>query len=181
MSFQERIKTASEFEVELIEHLNSIGWPAFPFGQAQLPEACRRRLSRFEDGSRRPSRIRWMPDIITYRDLVSGRSFVALIDAKESNPKYDNYSIEKSAMETCEIYADQLYTPTFFVFSDYRVLTPMEVRQRAFEPPHRDNMQGSGTPFFLVKKKFARPFAHFFPASKVANENSERRVLSDVR
>lgn len=171
MSFQQRMKTAGEFELELIERLNEIGWQAFQFGQAQLPEECRSRLSRFEDGSRRPSRVRWMPDIITFRDQANGRSWIALIDAKESNPNMSNYSIEMSAMETCEIYTDQLYTPTFFVFSDYRVLTPMEVRQRGIPGPPPRKGFGSGTPYLLVPKNHARPFRDVFQASRIANEN----------
>lgn len=164
MTFHERMAQAAEWEATLLAALNEQGWPAFPFGQAQLPDECRARLSRFEDSSRRPSRIRWMPDIITYRDSkLHKRSWVALIDAKKASPNSDNHAIEMSAMETCEIYADSLYTPTFFVFSDWTVLTPFEVRQRG--TPGKHNGNGSGTPFLLVPKKYGRPFPEIFPAT----------------
>jgi hypothetical protein len=64
-----------------------------------------------------------MPDIITFCDLRNGRSFVALIDAKACRDR-PNYAIEMSAIETAEIYTDRLFTPTFFVFDDFKVLTP---------------------------------------------------------
>ena len=162
MSFAARLETAVEFEEQLKERLNSTGWPAFSFGQAQLPAECRQRLVRFEDFSKRPCRIRWMPDIITFRDLRSGRSYVALIDAKASNGQ--RYAIETSALDTAEIYVDKLYTPTFFVFDDWKVLTPLEVRQRGFQGPCRGN--GSGTPFLLVEKRYGRLFTDFFPPGR---------------
>ena len=130
MSFQDRIAAATAFEGKVIDRLNGSGWRAFPFGQAQLPVECRDRLKRFEDGSRRPSLLRWMPDVITYLDVNERRSFVALIDAKVCGDGMPNYSLEMSAVETAEIHADRLYTPTFFVFDDWKVLTPREARQR---------------------------------------------------
>jgi hypothetical protein len=169
MTFADRMTPSLEFEAKVIERLTQSGWPAFPFGQAQLPDECRRRLVRFEDGSRRPSLIRWMPDIITYRDMPNGRSFVALIDAK-ARSNTSNYAIEMSAIETNGIYTDQLYTPTFFVFDDddWKVLTPREARQRGTPGPHPQIGRGSGTPYLLVPKRFARPFNEIFPSVKVA-------------
>jgi hypothetical protein len=165
MSFAARLGPSIEFEERVKERLNSTGWPAFSFGQAQLPVECRQRLARFEDLSRRPCRIRWMPDIITFRDLRNGRSYVALIDAKASNGQ--RYAIEMSAVDTAEIYVDGLYTPTFFVFDDWNVLTPLEVRQRGFQGPFRGS--GSGTPFLLVEKCYGRPFTDFFPPARELN------------
>lgn len=159
MSFARRLGPALEFEECVKKRLNESGWPAFSFGQSQLSEECRQRLAKFEDLSKRPCRIRWMPDIITFRDLRNGRSYVALIDAKTGNGQ--RYAIEMSAVDTANIYVDLLYTPTFFVFDDWRVLTPLDVRQRGFQGPFRGN--GSGTPFLLVEKCYGRPFSEFFP------------------
>jgi hypothetical protein len=99
-----------------------------------------------------------MPDIITFRDLLGGRSFVALIDAKYGNGQ--RYAVEMSAVDTAEIYVNQLWTPTFFVFNDWKVLTPMEVRQRGVVGPRSAN--GSGTPYLLVEKYFGRNFEDYF-------------------
>lgn len=162
MSFHERLEPSSAFEDALIERLTASGWLAFKFGQAQLPLEARKRLTKFEDGSRRPSLLRWMPDIITFRDF-KGRSFVALIDAKVCGDR-PNYAMEMSAIETCEIYTDYLFTPTFFVFDDLRVITPREARQRGTPGPQYGN--GSGTPYLLVAKRYGRQFDEVFPAIK---------------
>ena len=165
MSFSDRMRPALAFEQGVIAKLNQTGWNAYPFGQAQLPDDCRRRLTRFEDASRRPSLIRWMPDIITFRDVQpSGRSFVALIDAKCGGAQTSNFAIEMSAIETAEVYTDQLYTPTFFVFDNWTVLTPREARQRGSKGPDPAPGNGSGTPYLLVGKRWARPFDEIFPA-----------------
>lgn len=167
MSFRQRMEPSAAFEAALMERLNIHGWHAYPFGQGQLPDECRRRLMRFEDGSRRPSLIRWMPDIITFRDRTDGRSYVALIDAKVCGDR-PNYAVEMSAIETCEIYTDKLYTPTFFVFDDWRVLTPRDARQRGRHGP--DSRSGSGTPYLLISKEHARPFENVFPPHGSAPE-----------
>lgn len=161
MGFSERLSKAAEFELRLIEKLNNQGWPAYAFGQSQLPSECRSRLTRFQDSSRRPSLIRWMPDIITFYDRPRGSSFVALIDAKVCGDKTNNYAIEISAIETCSIYTDKLFTPTFFVFDDWNVLTPREAYQRGRPGP--ESPQGSGTPYVLVRKCYSRPFGDVFP------------------
>lgn len=158
--FQERKHVSDAFESILMHKLNSSGWIARRFGQSQLPEECRARLKRFQDGSGRPCLIRWMPDIITFRDLDNGRSLVALIDAKAASKTSPNYSIEMSAIETAEIYTDRLYTPTFFVFDDWKVMTPREARQRGTKGPEVNN--GSGTPYLLINKRFSKPMADIF-------------------
>jgi hypothetical protein len=162
--FQDRLSLAEPVEKAIMDRLNSSGWAAFPFGQAQLPPACRDRLPKFRDNSGRSALVRWMPDIITYTDLANGRSYVALIDAKATRQEHKyNYSLEMSAVETCEKWVDEFFTPTFFVFDDFRVLTPREARQRGTPGQRRDQTAGSGTPFFLVPKIYAKPFDEFFP------------------
>lgn len=173
MSFTDRIQASLVFEQGVIERLNKTpGWLAFPFGQGQLPQACRERLIRFEDDARRPSLIRWMPDVIAFRDLSNERSYVSLIDAKKSGPT-ENYAIEMSAIETAEIYTDYLYTPTFFVFDDWKVLTPREARQRGRPGPEPSPGRGSGTPYLLIAKRFARGFAEVFAQSETMPYHTE--------
>ena len=159
MNFRDRMLAGADFEVRLIERLQKMGWPAFPFGQGLLPEECRERLKRYTDKSGFPCLIRWMPDIITYRDMDDGTALVALIDAKTC-PDRPNYSIEIKAIETMEIYKDKFHTPTFFVFDDWNVLTPRTVRERGWiGPPPRF---GSGTPYMLVSKEFSLPMSEVF-------------------
>jgi hypothetical protein len=161
-TFAERMVPASKFEEELVDRLNGAGWRAFRFGQSQLPEECREYLTRFEDGARRPALIRWMPDVITFRAFPNGRVFVALLDAKVCAGR-PSYAVEMSAVETAEVFTDRLFTPTFFAFDDWRILTPREVRQRGRVGPHSPN--GSGTPYYLVEKQFSRPISEVFPRS----------------
>jgi len=160
MNFADRLGPSELFEAEVVKRLNRTGWGAFPFGQSLLSPECRKRLMRFQDGSRRPSLIRWMPDVITFRD-VGTKSWVALIDAKVCLSQTGNYAIELSAVETCEIYTDRLFTPTFFVFDDWTVLTPREARQRGRAGPPSEN--GSGTAYVLVSKQYGVPFEEIFP------------------
>lgn len=162
--FDERKEFADKLEREILDHLNSTGYQAFPFGQALLPKECRDLLKRFEDGSGRPCLIRWMPDIIAFRHEPGGKVWAALIDAKHCPDHWDNYSIEMSAAETAEAFADQMYTPTFFVFNGGKALTPRDVRQRGKPgPPPRKGRDASGTPYLLVEKRFAQPFGRYFP------------------
>lgn len=165
MTFAQRLSTATAFEDQVVERFNATGWRAFHFGQSQLPEECRNLLIRYEDGSRRPCLIRWMPDVIAFRTYSSRRTFVALVDAKVCGDR-PNYSVEMSAAETAEAFTDRLYTPTFFVFDDWRVMTPREIRQRGRAGPSRSN--GSGTPYYLVEKGFSRSFDEVFPPVREA-------------
>ena len=177
MTFRDRMQPAAEFESAVIERLQGAGWLAYPFGQAQLPPECRRRLSRFMDASRRPSLIRWMPDIITFCDRPDGSSFVALIDAKVCGGR-PNYAIEMSAIEAAELYTDSFYTPTFFVFDDWKVLSPRDARQRGTPGPAPVQGNGSGTPYLLVGKRFGVSFHQVFAAaatSAAANDTWDER------
>ena len=170
--FAARKKPADEFEARVMDRLNSTGYQAFPFGQAQLSDECRRLLIQFEDGSGRPCLIRWMPDIIAFRHDPGGKVWVALIDAKFCDDDRPNYAVEMSAAETAEAFTDQLYTPTFFVFSGAKVLTPREVRQRGKPGPTPAAGRGSGTPYLLVDKKYARPFDEFFPPASDSGQRT---------
>ena len=161
MTFSDRMASAKVFESDLIDRLNSMGWRAWPFGQGLLPEECRNALKRFRDDQGNPSLIRWMPDILAVKTIGHGSS-VALIDAKKSNADYSSYTIEIKAVETMEIYAKHLFTPTFFVFDDYRVLTPSNARALGVAgPPPKF---GSGTPYILVQKLFSQPMEDVFNA-----------------
>jgi hypothetical protein len=102
-----------------------------------------------------------MPDVITFRAYSNGRIWVALIDAKVCDGP--RYAVEMSAAETAEVFTDKLYTPTFFVFDDWKVLTPREVRQRGVQGPAPKPGRGSGTPYLLVEKRFGRSFDEIFP------------------
>jgi hypothetical protein len=146
-------------EQKVLDRLNRTGWPASPFGQALLPTSCSQGLLSFKDRAQRPSRLRWLPDIVTVRTWSDGESHVTLIDVKTGNGP--NYAIEVSALETVEVIIRHLFTPTVFVFNDWNVLTPQQVREYGFPGHYKGN--GSGTPFRLVEKYHGRPFDLYFP------------------
>lgn len=164
MNYASRLALSIKFEERLIEHLKSIGWSAWPWGQILLPPECRKALTRSADSYRAPNLLRWMPDILACIDRPNKPSRPVLIDAKVCKGK--RYSIEISALRAAELYNDPsgFNIPTFFVFDDWSVLTPLDVRQHGFQGPFKGN--GSGTPFLLVKKRHGRPFDYFFPSIK---------------
>ena len=95
-TFDERMASAEQFEKELVVRFQSQGWHATPFGQGELPPEFRDGLNKFESSFRRPSKLRWLPDILAFRYLSENRSYVALIDAKKCADSYPNYSFERS-------------------------------------------------------------------------------------
>jgi hypothetical protein len=162
MTYEARLQGAIEFETQVMEWLTRIGWLAFPFGQALLPPECRVRLKHFVDAAKRPSLLRWMPDIIAFRDYNEGRVSLALVDAKHCAPDRKNYAVEIAAIETAELFVEKLFTPVFFVFSDWRALTPRDARMRGYFNASAPG--GSGTPFLLIDKRFGVSATEYFPA-----------------
>jgi hypothetical protein len=160
VSFDARMQAARAAEAAVLARFRALpGWLAFPFGQGQLPDDCRDVLRQIEDACGRPLLIRWMPDIIA---VCPSRPFAALIDAKKANDTTDNLAIECDAIAVATIYADHFFTPTFFVFDSGAVLTPRQATQRGWLGPAPRNGVGSGTPYMLIEKRYARPFEHVF-------------------
>jgi hypothetical protein len=151
---------AQAFDADVIARFRAHGWHACSFGQGLLPPAICDCLQHFEDHARRPSLVRWFPDVIAGYTVAPWRSVVAAIDAKTCGPDRANYAIEVAALDVAEHFADRLYTPMFFVFDDWQVLTPRDVRQRGRQGP--DPVNGSGTPYVLVAKRYGRAFDSVF-------------------
>jgi len=151
---------AKAHEAAVIQQLIDRGWRAHAFGQGLLPPDLCDCLTHYEDHARRPSLVRWFPDVIAGYTVSPWRTFVAVIDAKMCGADRPNYAIEVAALDVAEHFADRLYTPMFFVFDDWHVLTPRDVRQRGRQGPDATN--GSGTPYVLVAKQHGRPFDSVF-------------------
>ena len=162
MAYGDRIRPGLLHEEAVIQRLQASGWLAERFGQGQLSEPFRQLLKQFMNTAHQPSLIRWLADIITGRPMSMELSTVSLVDAKCCNGR-PNYAIELSSIETAEIFSDRLYTPTFYVFDDFTVLTPREARQRGRPGPDPQPGCGSGTPYVLVDKRYGHPFDEIFP------------------
>jgi hypothetical protein len=162
MTFAMRIDPAVEFEQSVLARFNVSGWIAEPFGQALLPENARDALRHFEDLSGRPTLVRWMPDILAWRECNHRVTHLALIDAKVGQVS-DNHAVEIAAADAMDVYVERLYIPAFFVFNDWTVLTPRDVKHRGRLGPDPRGGNGSGTPYYLVPKRFARAFDNVFP------------------
>ena len=158
MTFGARIATAHALEQRVIDGLQSRGWMAYEFGQAQIPNAGRDILKAYSDNALRPALLRWMPDIIALR--CEGKPEVALVDAKGGDGQ--RYAIETRSIEAAEAFVERLHVPVFFVCADGGVLTPRDIRERGFAGPVNNTTAGTGTPYVLVEKRWARKFNDIF-------------------
>jgi hypothetical protein len=153
-SFAYRMTTANAVEKLVLTQLIEAGWSAFPFGQGLMPIAVRDALRKARDEEGRPCLMRWFPDLVAFKTLTSPLWF----DVKQDTGKL-NYAIENSALEAAEIFYKHLRAPVWFIWPGLSVLTPAVVRTfgRCWtgEPP----AHGSGTPFTLIEKSFAKPLS----------------------
>jgi hypothetical protein len=164
MSFAVRLKPAIDHELAVISRFCCMpGWSACAFGQALLQPDARNALSQFLDLSSRPTLIRWMPDILAWSTRNDVVTRIALVDAKCGQASA-NHALEIAAVDAMNVYVECLNTPAFFVFSDWTVLTPRDAKQRGWLGPDPANGRGSGTAYYLIEKRYARPFADVFPA-----------------
>lgn len=159
-SFQERFRDARQWELDLRDKLRERGWIADLFGQALLTEQWRRILGAYSDSFGRPAIMRWMPDLIT--SAPDDPRTVKLIDAKTGDASTGNYSIEVDAHKAALAFENVMYVPVLFVWKD-GVLTTHDVEHKHFKRLDGSNTNGSGTPFFLVKKQFAKKPDNVFP------------------
>lgn len=150
--FHDRKASADEFERLVIERLILNGWHSEPFGQAMLSEQSRTLLKRSK------TLLRWMPDIITAKAFKNGKVTVALIDAKICGNDQPNHSVEIAALEAAEFFLKII--PVYFVFSNWKVLTPDDVKNYGWEGRFKGS--GSGTPFLLFEKHAGVDFDSVF-------------------
>src|SRR5215831_18714880 len=123
--FDERSEPGFAFEKALRKKLEATGlWRTFEWGKGLLPPECREGLNQCYDLFRRPTLIRWTPDILAIRE-----PFAMLIDAKTGRKDTGNYAIEVEAVDVALIFTNELNAPTCFVFDDYTVVLPQDVKQ----------------------------------------------------
>lgn len=159
MTFEQRMAVSEAHERAIIDRLIAKGWRAHLFGQSQLPNAMRDLLRTYHDDGLNPTLLRWLPDILA--GYVTHRTYACLIDGKVCSSAHANYAVETSALDAVRLLSDAVGLPCFFVFDDFGVLTPRDVTLRGL--PGRNSSHGSGTPYLLVERRFARPFDCVFP------------------
>jgi len=163
--FQKRLGPAMAWENQLIEKLRDRGWLAAPFGQAQVPTEMRPHLARWLDDYGHATLLRWTPDIIAVKPTA--KPSVCLIDAKtenDGNAASPNYSVEINAVDAGLTIVRDWHMPLFYVWEDGGVLSPQGVVNRWNRKLDGAGSAGSGTAFYLVAKRWARPFPEMFSA-----------------
>ena len=155
-SFATRISAGVGHEQAVIDRLNREGWLAERFGQALLTEACRNAMKSWSDCALRPTLMRWLPDILACSPMK-----LFLVDAKCGRTDTPNYDIESASVEAHQAIVDHLYTPVVYVFEDWRVMTPRTAIERGVRRSG-SGTTGSGTPFYLIEKRFAMDFSDVF-------------------
>lgn len=160
-SFNERFDPAREWEQKLRDKLRERGWKADLFGQGQLSDEWRHLLRGYADSYQRPALVRWMPDIITI--VPTDLNTLAFIDAKTGTGNTGNYSVEINAHQAAKAFEDVFHVRVLFVWEDGGVLTTDDIEMRHCKRHDGDGTRGSGTPFYLVKNRFAAVFKDVFP------------------
>ena len=164
-TFAERLAGGEQHESAFGAWLrDSQGWHAWKFGQALLPESSYEFLARWRDSYQRPTRIRWLPDLLGVNPRAGT---VCLVDAKSETDDYPNYAIEVDALETGLALIEHLHTPVYYAFTgsahdDFRVLTPRVVANRWHMRKNGSSARGSKTSFVCVAKEFAVPAFRVF-------------------
>lgn len=148
-TFDDRIVMARAFEWAVQCRLEELGWTACEWGQGLLSPEMRDALRATS------SLVRWTPDILAVRGDA-----VRWVDAKSGLRYQDtgNHDIETKSLDAAE--AARGIASVLFVFPDWRVATPVLVRERGWPGPYRGN--GSGTPFVLVRATDCSPFDEVF-------------------
>lgn len=150
-----RLERAQEFEQKVVAALVERDWQAEGFGQGQLSEDMREVIRRVN------TPVRYMPDIIACKRLVTGTRLV-FVDAKAGDRWKDTgkHDVETAALDAAEKWVTLSECPYFFVFGDGGVLTPDVLRELG--QPGTFRGVGSGTPFLLVPRAACTPFGAIF-------------------
>ena len=159
MTFQQRFGGGRGWEVELAEGLVARGWQVCEFGQGQLDDNAHQALRSWTDTYGRPSLIRWLPDLLAWRDRL-----VYMIDAKSETAKNaasDNVAIELDAFAVGLSIEKVLNTPMLYVWKA-GAATPRTIENRWHRRLDGGKADGSGTAFILMDKKYLTPLPQIF-------------------
>lgn len=150
-SFADLMAQTDDHETQVIEALRRRDWNAQKFGQAQLTELTRSHLRCIKTS------VRWMPDIIATKQ-TGLKTTAACIDAKGGRTylRTENHDVQSDALLAAEKWAQYSGLPVYFVFRDWGVVTPDDVRTHAWDGQY--NGRGSGTPFKVFPTQLCSSF-----------------------
>lgn len=153
--WETRKQLAEAHEECVIDLLRQAGWVADHWGQGMLTDDLRTALR----GTTSP--LRWAPDVLAVRG-----STTTFVDAKsEIRQDTPNFSLEKSAFSAHFSWWVGNGGHLVYVWDDFRASHIRDISKLIADGQIRTGIYagaGSGTPFYLIPKSVARPFADVF-------------------
>lgn len=158
MTFEDRLSHALEWEIQVRDALNEIGFLTNPYGQGvQLDPEFRNAIRRM-NSNKTAVFVRYLPDWI----VAMKNKACYLVEAKSTMSSTPNYSYELAShrigMDLHSIGVDVIV-----VFSEWRASFVHDLLfVRKFEGDQLNYVKGSRTPFGLIRKESVPSFTEFF-------------------
>lgn len=158
MSFENRLAHAIEWEIQVKDVLETMGFITNPYGQGVQLEPDFRNAIRKMNANKTAQFVRYLPDwIVAMKDKAC-----YLVEAKSTMSSTPNYAYELAShqigMDLHSIGVDVVV-----VFSEWRAdFVYNIVFTRVFEGDRLKHVNGSRTPFGLVLKESVPTFIEFF-------------------
>lgn len=158
--YQRRMHVGNQHELTVWDALERRGWHTEQFGQGLFSERVRGALRDIKP----VTLVRWLPDLIAVKPHPrEPRDRVVLVDAK-SDERHDTpfFSLEASAW-THHLWIEQMWgLPMVYVWSDLTCNRASALKAHRYEPFPRGKVNGSGTPFVLLRKDEQIPLDRCF-------------------
>lgn len=155
MNFQSRTAVAFPHEKTVEKWLREAGWIVEEWTWCS---ETRKALRLWSDTYGNPCRLRWLPDKLAAKP----GEMPWLVDAKSCVSDTENYAIEKDAFDTYKVFEQGLHTRVAMITPERTVVTIRIIENRKHSFHDGGFTSGSGTSFYLVKKKFSVPFELVF-------------------
>lgn len=158
MTFEARLSHALEWEVQVKNALEKIGFLTNPYGQGvQLEPEFRHAIRRMNTNTTAVF-VRYLPDWI----VAMKNESCYLVEAKSTMSSTPNYAYELAShrvgMDLHSIGVDVIV-----VFSEWRASFVYDIEfVRKFEGDQLNHVRGSRTPFGLIRKDSILSFNAFF-------------------
>jgi hypothetical protein len=162
--FHSRNEFGQPSEQLVRSELEQRGWLVHPWGRSSFPAAINNALSVWKDTYSRPSRLRWLPDLLAMRP-GDPQSFRA-VEVKRHG---GHFGIARSAVNTYLRLESALWVPVQIVFhcpesndGDTLRVIPAGECVIASQPKPGNPEYGSGDPQYWVDVNRTQPFDSVF-------------------